>query len=83
MKLPEAQLKILQELNTALEAAKAKMDLVIGTIVLGKVKSGQMVEVRDGFLVLEVESEKDVLEEGCLTPVIVPDIQPPANPPVA
>jgi hypothetical protein len=61
IKLPEGQLKVLERVNAVYEDAKAKLDLVIGTIVLGKVKAGQMQEIKDGVLVLECD-KSDILE---------------------
>lgn len=68
IKLPEGQLKVLEQVNAVFLAAKEKMDLVIGTIVLGKVKSGKMQEIKDGYLILELESEADILEAEDASP---------------
>ena len=61
-KLTEGQSKVLQSVNAPYEVAKQKLDLVIGTIVLGKVKKGNMLEIKDDMLLLELESADDVID---------------------
>ena len=61
-KLTEGQVKVLKEVNAPFVIAKERMDLVIGTIVLGKVKKGTMLEIKDDVLLLELESADDVID---------------------
>ena len=84
-KLTEGQVKVLQSVNAPFEAAKSKMDLVIGTIVLGKVKKGTMLEIKDDMLLLELESADDVIDPSggnfiedpaSAVPAIVGEIKP-------
>ena len=81
-KLTEGQSKVLQSVNAPYVDAKQKLDLVIGTIVLGIVKKGQMVEIKDDMLVLELESADDVISPNSgnfienSTPTVVGEIKP-------
>ena len=85
IKLSEGQIEVLKQINAPFIAAKERMDLVIGTIVLGIVKKGHMVEIRDDMLVLELESADDLIsptsgnfieDPASAVPAVIGEIKP-------